>query len=108
MGIRNMELYNLSLFGKWRWRLLDDKDSVWCDLIRRLYGNGGLLNGGQCYVWWKDLNALDEWIPQVNGWFRDSVRPKLGDGREVRFWVDKWCDQCCLVGEHAAPPSTSL
>lgn len=29
LGIRNMEIFNIVLLGKWKWRMLADKNSVW-------------------------------------------------------------------------------
>lgn len=75
LGInRNMEVFNLALLGKWKWRLLHDKESVWYYLMNRLYGNNGLLNARQFSVWWKDVKGIDEGISFAHGWFSDSVR----------------------------------
>lgn len=63
LGIRNMEIFNISLLGKWKWRLLSDNESIWFVLMKKLYSVGSLLNCSQYSVWWEDLKSLDECIP---------------------------------------------
>lgn len=38
LGVKNIFIFNLSLLGKWRWRLLVDKEALWC-VIRAKYGD---------------------------------------------------------------------
>lgn len=41
LGVRNMEIFNTALLGKWRWKLLVDRGNLWADLLNYLYGEGG-------------------------------------------------------------------
>lgn len=41
LGIRNMEVFNLALLGKWRWKLKVDKECLWGNLLKYLYGEDG-------------------------------------------------------------------
>lgn len=91
LGIENMELFNMSLLGKWKWRMLTEKKSEWCKLLDRLYGIDEELNARQCSVWWKDIKGIDSASTTRQGWFSGSVKLKLGDGKQVSFWHDKWC-----------------
>ncbi|MCI07485.1 LINE-1 reverse transcriptase like, partial [Trifolium medium] len=34
LGVKNLELFNLALLSKWKWRFLADGDAVWADLLR--------------------------------------------------------------------------
>lgn len=54
-----MELFNVALLGKWRWRLLTDERAEWFELMKILYGEKGILVSKQYSNWWKDLNLLD-------------------------------------------------
>lgn len=49
-GVGEMEIFNLSLLGKWRWRMITEKESEWNKLLDRLYGNKGVLNDRQYSV----------------------------------------------------------
>lgn len=37
LGVKNLALFNLSLLAKWRWRLLTDKDALWCKVLKAKY-----------------------------------------------------------------------
>lgn len=97
LGIRSMEIFNLALLGKRRWRLVDEKNNAWSALTEHLYRQSGALSQRQQSVWWKDLNSIDESLPYGRNWFSDSIKVKLGNGWEVRFWEDCWCSPWKLV-----------
>lgn len=96
MGIRNMELFNVSLLGKWKWRFQKSNRSGWASLLNILYGDRGLLSTKQTSTWWKELQSLDAFNPLSSGWFSDSIRLRLGNGHKMRFWMDSWCSHECL------------
>lgn len=91
-----MELFNISLFGKWKWRILTDKESVWFELIEKIYGDNGLLNREQFSIWWRDLESLDNCLTFAQNWFKEAARIKLGNGTEIKFWTNRWCCQSTL------------
>lgn len=97
LGVRNMEIFNVSLLGKWKWWLLVDKNSVWSEFMKYLYGETGVLKQRQHSVWWKDINRLDFSLRHAEGWFQQSVSCKLGNGKELLFWLDCWCSQWSLM-----------
>ncbi|KAI5397396.1 hypothetical protein KIW84_063274 [Lathyrus oleraceus] len=33
LGVKNIELFNISLFRKWEWRTMNDRSSIWSSLI---------------------------------------------------------------------------
>lgn len=90
-GIRNMELFNISLLGKWKWRTLSNVDSVWFRLVHRLYGEDDILRREHHSVWWRDLNTLDSCLSFAQNWFHDSIRYRLGNGTEIKFLEEGWC-----------------
>lgn len=71
--------------------MVTEKESEWCKLLDRLYGTDGALNARQFSLWWKDVKDIDAESSPMQGWFTGSVKLKLGDGRQVKFWQDKWC-----------------
>ena len=55
LGVRRVGAFNLSLLGKWCWRMLLEKDGLWYRVLKARYGGGwrreGLtvrLGGGRC------------------------------------------------------------
>lgn len=69
---------------------------MWSGILKSLYEEGGLLNRKEYSLWWRDLKTLDECLPFAQDWFTDSVRSKLGNGTNTKFWLDKWCCQWSL------------
>lgn len=49
LGIKVLDIFNPSLLGSWRWRLLVDNEAVWSKLIQFMYGN---LNGASSQQRW--------------------------------------------------------
>jgi hypothetical protein len=39
LGVKNLELFNMALLRKWKWRFLSDEEAVWADLLRFRYGH---------------------------------------------------------------------
>jgi hypothetical protein len=96
LGVKNLELFNLSLLSKWKWRLLADEEASWMELLRYRYGSlPSLLLGGvhgnnryQESTWWKDILATGRDL--ADDWFRANVGCNVGDGRKIGFWTFKW------------------
>jgi len=93
--VRDVRAVNLSLLAKWIWRLLNDENSLWKDVLVEKYGRsvGGLLveeeYGWPPHVsrWWRDLVTLDD-----SNWFSSEIIRKVGNGRIRAFGR-------CLGGE---------
>lgn len=59
LGVKNVELFNLSLLAKWRWHFCMDLSVVWHDLLMFRYGS--LMGGG----------GVDQSCPQnASRWMR--------------------------------------
>lgn len=53
LGVKRLEEFNLSLFGKWCWRMLIDRDGLWYRVLKvRYYEEGDfvVLDGGGRFV----------------------------------------------------------
>jgi hypothetical protein len=58
LGVRRLREFNISLLGKWCWRMLVDKGGLWYHVLKARYGEEGgrLLEGGRhSSVWWRML-----------------------------------------------------
>ena len=87
---------NLSLLGKWRWRLLQEDSSLWKIVLSEKYGSGvgDLVVLGDnnwprfCSTWWKDVMFLE--TRMGSNWFSNYVGRKVGNGSMTCFWKDTW------------------
>ncbi|XP_057443259.1 uncharacterized protein LOC130735191 [Lotus japonicus] len=86
LGVRDWGLFNKALLGKWRWRLLKDKDNLWSKVLHAKYKNTVPVDASS---WWKDLNLMcfDEGL---GGWMEDGLCQKIGEGNDTKFWHDNW------------------
>ncbi|AES72012.1 transmembrane protein, putative [Medicago truncatula] len=93
VGVRRLEVrrireFNIALLGKWGWRCLVDRDSLWYRVLSARYGeeDGRLCQGGRDgSLWWRDIYQLCE-----EGWFNSHVSRSVGNGKNTLFWTDVW------------------
>jgi len=111
LGVIDIEKFNLALLGKWIWRLKSEERSFWKDILVSKYGGWrGLKSQGQIRkesLWWRDLRKV--WF--LEGWgndFEGRGRWEVGDGKEIRFWEDKWLENISLLHKFPRLFSISL
>jgi len=89
-----MREFNVSLLGKWCWRLLVDKGSMLYRVFVARYGEEDerlAVGGRSVSSWWKEVASIRDGLGEVGeGWFRDNVERKVGDGIDTSFWLDPW------------------
>jgi len=94
LGVRRVGAFNLSLLGKWCWRMLVEKESLWYRVLKTQYGEeGGRLCecGRQSSMWWKTICKVREGVGEgVGNWFEENICRVVGDGRDTYFWYDTW------------------
>ncbi|XP_068461575.1 uncharacterized protein [Phaseolus vulgaris] len=85
--------------GKWIWRLGADKGGLWKEVVFSKYSEWRSLGeGGRSHrssLWWKDLKEV--WVSE--GWgrsFKDDFKWKVGDGKDISFWDDRWLSSDAL------------
>ncbi|GAU40836.1 hypothetical protein TSUD_287740 [Trifolium subterraneum] len=83
---------------KWVWRLLEEGDSFWCEVLRAKYGQMG---GRVCFSegvgssWWRTLNQIRDGVGLMDSrWLKDNIITKVGDGRNTLFWTEPWLEDC--------------
>ncbi|GFZ09766.1 hypothetical protein Acr_21g0003650 [Actinidia rufa] len=90
LGIRDIDLFNKALLGKWIWRFALGEDKLWCRVIKVKYGS---FRGD-----WrtKDIahsHGTGLWKGIMKAWgdFCPHVAYQLGNGSKIIFWHDEWC-----------------
>ena len=96
LGIRTAREMNMALISKLGWRLLKERTSLWSCVLRHKYKVGEVHDR----TWTMTRsNASSTWRSILSG-LREVVLPGvswvIGDGREIRFWSDKWLLQEAL------------
>jgi hypothetical protein len=88
--------------AKWRWKLLDNTQAVWKDVIRGKYGVNavGKVELGDdskpwySSLWWKDICTIGTNL-EIN-WFSRNVVKIVGNGEQTSFWWDVWVGEIPL------------
>ena len=73
MGVRQLREFNLSLFGKWYWRMLVDRGGFWYRVLVARYGEeaGRLEVGGRSgSYWWREVARIKDGVGEEGEvWF---------------------------------------
>jgi len=96
--VKDLELFNISLLNKWKWRCLTDKNALWYDLLKFKYGSlarkvlsrDGPMIRRKDSNWWKDILLAGTTNMTSEAWFPNNIKCNLGNGLEIDFWKDKW------------------
>ncbi|CAL1395909.1 unnamed protein product [Linum trigynum] len=103
LGIRSTREVNISMLAKSGWRLLQEKDSLWVQMVRAKYGGDrqqlDLLKPtqGSSFTWASFTKAANL--------LRQGCAWNVHSGRQTKFWSDPWILQGPLY-EAAAGPVT--
>jgi len=94
LGVRQLREFNLSLLGKWCWRLLVGRGGFWYRVLAARYGEEARrleVGGRSVSCWWREVAKIrDEVGEEGEGWFAGMVSRKVGDGETTFFWLDRW------------------
>jgi len=88
LGVRIIREFNVALLGKWCWRLLLERDSLWFRVLSARYGveGGHVLDGGsEVSYWWRDIAVV-----RKEAWFGDNISCSIRNGTCTSFWSDAW------------------
>ncbi|CAJ2651419.1 unnamed protein product [Trifolium pratense] len=85
LGVKNLELFNLALLSKWKWRFLNHDNAIWADLLRYRYGHlpSLLLSGiditpgAHSSLWWRDIISLGRRMS--DSWFKSNISCCVGN-----------------------------
>jgi len=98
LGVRRLREFNISLLGKWCWRMLVDKEGLWYRVLKARYGEEGgrLKEGGRdSSLWWRLITIIRRGVGVSEGsWFEDNLCRVVGGGGNTFFWSDNWVGVC--------------
>ncbi|XP_039688712.1 uncharacterized protein [Medicago truncatula] len=101
LGVKWLKEFNISLLGKWVWRVLEDGESLWKAVLSAKYGEvGGRVRfyEGVGSIWWRHLNQIRSGVGLMDSrWLVDNIVRKVGDGCHTLFWEDTWLDDVPLA-----------
>ncbi|GKV01676.1 hypothetical protein SLEP1_g14215 [Rubroshorea leprosula] len=91
LGVKDLNSFNLALLGKWRWRLLWERDALWNRVVEAKYqvhkkrdyeGEDVKASSSE---WWKAIWRLDREIVSKEGWIQTGLEKVLGEGNDTSF-----------------------
>ncbi|GKD81131.1 RNA-directed DNA polymerase, eukaryota, reverse transcriptase zinc-binding domain protein, partial [Tanacetum coccineum] len=88
LGLKNLGVWNEVLMIKHLWNVAVKKDTLWVKWIYMEKLKDRSIWEAQCddksTVGWKNILSLKDKVRKHIGW-------KLGNGKSVNIWYDKWC-----------------
>ena len=95
LGVKDLQVFNKSLLGKWRWNIFHHKHGLWSELLKAKYNDHcGILDNNEHpweSTWWKNIKKTCRGLSD-NKWFDEGVTWKVVNGEKSRFWKDPWLD----------------
>ncbi|GJY49892.1 RNA-directed DNA polymerase, eukaryota, reverse transcriptase zinc-binding domain protein [Tanacetum coccineum] len=92
LNIRSLKSFNLALLQKWRWRLVNNSDSLWARVIIAIHDveAGLVLKGCNCNGVWSSIISSYSLLHDRNFLPLGTLCRKVGNGTSIRFWKDSW------------------
>jgi hypothetical protein len=103
LGVKDVRIMNLSLLAKWRWRIIQNEQSLWREVLEARYGFQISFKSDWSNIhfpakssnWWKDLVGLQS-VDSLINWISEALEKKVGNGSSTRFWEEKWIGDTVL------------
>ncbi|GJX24024.1 RNA-directed DNA polymerase, eukaryota, reverse transcriptase zinc-binding domain protein [Tanacetum coccineum] len=92
LNIGCLKSFNLALLQKWRWRLVNNPDSLWAQVIVAIHGveAGADLKGCYCNGVWASIISTYSMLHNRNLLSMNTLSHKVGNDFSIRFWKDSW------------------
>ncbi|XP_075508178.1 uncharacterized protein LOC142545090 [Primulina tabacum] len=90
LGIRRMQQMNLAFMTKLGWRLMNDKNSLWAQVLKEKYMHKTNISKGiqakqGASKTWQDISKAMQTLEQ-------GKRSVVRNGKSTSFWMDKWLE----------------
>ncbi|XP_019414594.1 PREDICTED: uncharacterized protein LOC109326361 [Lupinus angustifolius] len=97
LGVKNLFLFNKALLCKWKWRRVQEPNSLRVEVLNSKYGTElDIQSSITDSAWWQDLGSLSRDVGTLGDGFESNISKIIGDGSRTRFWTDCWCGPICL------------
>ncbi|GKA42376.1 RNA-directed DNA polymerase, eukaryota, reverse transcriptase zinc-binding domain protein [Tanacetum coccineum] len=92
LRIGSLKAFNLALLQKWRWRFVNNPDSLWVWVIKAIHGGEACLDfkGCNCNGVWSSIISSYAMLHERNIIPINTLCRKVGDRSTIRFWKDNW------------------
>ncbi|KAE8692137.1 Nuclear transport factor 2 family protein with RNA binding domain [Hibiscus syriacus] len=96
LGVLNLSYMNRALLGKWSWRFVNDRETLWKKMICNKY-----ILDPRLLLFKSKLPAHASWIwksvvnnhfkeDQFGAKFQSLFKVRVGNGVSIRFWFESW------------------
>ena len=97
LGIGNIMHKNLILLFKWWWRFSESDNSLWKRIIKSVHGINGEKASRETFRkartgLWSNLLSSDQDTAKVRAIIEEGMRVRVGNGKSILFWHDRWCE----------------
>lgn len=87
LGFRELDSFNVALLAKQGWRIINFPDSLVARVYQAKYFLGGSFLGSTLG---RNLSFIWRSIWNAKSLIQDGMMWRIGDGKNVRIWNDKW------------------
>ncbi|XP_038704727.1 uncharacterized protein LOC120000673 [Tripterygium wilfordii] len=101
LGIGDILIKNQALLCKWLWRFLTEENALWKKVIQEKYHHRdhGLIPfpiSASSPLWRNVHKCMSDTESQMGRIVNAGLKFSLGNGRKIRFWLDKWVGDVTL------------
>ncbi|XP_058764573.1 uncharacterized mitochondrial protein AtMg00310-like [Vicia villosa] len=102
LGVKDIEVMNMALLNKWKWRILKESDKPWVNILNSRYDNikvkvlegDAFVLSSRYSIWWRDLINCELDLPTGFCKFAGIINCSVENGGDTALWQARWvCDQ---------------
>ncbi|GJU75866.1 RNA-directed DNA polymerase, eukaryota, partial [Tanacetum coccineum] len=90
LGVSSLFALNRALLLKWVWRFVSQDGSLWCQVIRALYGPSVGTHSTHLSSNWCSIVREVHKLKGKGFDFWSHCKKRIGNGNDTRFWFDCW------------------
>ena len=97
LGAGNILHKNLILLFKWWWRFSESDNTLWKRIIKSVHDINGEKASRDTFSnartgLWANLVSNEPDTVKVRSIIEDGMRIRVGNGKSILFWHDRWCE----------------
>ncbi|KAE9616153.1 putative RNA-directed DNA polymerase [Lupinus albus] len=98
LRVKDISSFNIAMLDKWKWRLMNEGDSLWCRGLKSKYGHDFHKHSRvtsssslrKRFAWVRDLASISPRETGNTNWFWENIFRRIEDGHSTSFWHDIW------------------